>query len=142
MKRGSAGDELTEELLLAQPVSEENPEGKTLLHLVPEDRGALSGIIPDLGCKNPTLTVYYFKDLGGKEVYYSRDVYDLPLDGSRCAQSGRRDPDSYCRRHTCGRIFRLFRHDFASGRNLYSHIRSREPQDMCEVMAGKSDVSL
>lgn len=87
VKRGSAGDELTEELLLAQPVSEENPEGKTLLHLVPEDRGALSGIIPDLGCKNPTLTVYYFKDLGGKEVYYSRDVYDLPLDGNSGVES-------------------------------------------------------
>lgn len=82
VKRGIPGDVMSEELMIAQPVSEADPEGKTLLHLVPDERGRLASIIPYLGGENPTLTVYYYNDDTTDATTYTQDVYSLPLDGS------------------------------------------------------------
>lgn len=82
VKRGIPGSPLSEELFLSQPVTEENPEGKHLLNLTADNRGALSGIIPLLGGENPSLTVYYYNEGSTAETTFAQDVYLLPLGGA------------------------------------------------------------
>ncbi len=68
-----------EELMIAQPQAEDNDwMGKTLLHLVPCEKGYLRGIniSPVLGGENK-LMVTWLGD--GDENNYTADFYDLPL---------------------------------------------------------------
>lgn len=67
-----------EELMVAQPRSEEYPQGRTLLHLTPdENRGVLGKILPYINDKYPRIAVSY-SGLAGNSI----DFYYLPLDGS------------------------------------------------------------
>ena len=80
IKRGLPGDVVSEELMIAQPVGEEYPDGNTLLLLKADERGALSTIIPWLEAEKPTLTVYYLQGENLDSMAYTQDIYSLPLD--------------------------------------------------------------
>lgn len=80
VKRGiQVGSSKTqEELVIGQARSAENPEGKTILHLSPNDgNGTLSQIYVTPG-KNPSLSVTYSKN--GR---YTRHLYYLPFGVSK-----------------------------------------------------------
>lgn len=64
----------TEELLIGQVRTEDYPEGRNLLLLSADERGALANIVPYLHVENPYLSVTY-KDGSN----YSVDHYALPL---------------------------------------------------------------
>lgn len=68
-----------EELIVAQPVSEANPEGKTFLHLTPCEKGVLStvGISQTKGVNS--LNVSYASDGADNSTQYYTDFYYLPF---------------------------------------------------------------
>lgn len=75
VKRGNESGKIAEELLIGQPRSIDNPDGKTLLHLTPDERGVLNAINFYPGNAKNRLNVVYSNNLG-----YFLDSYDLPLD--------------------------------------------------------------
>lgn len=76
----SGGAKANEELLVAQPVSADNPHGRTLLLLGPDERyGALSTIVPYFDEGAERLMVGYAKD-DGPHTLFAQHFYDLPLD--------------------------------------------------------------
>ena len=79
VKRGLAGSSIIEELMVAEAMSEENPSGKTLLQLGPNDNGALASIVPEFanGDESGSLWIYYYDS---DKRLYTLDVYALPLD--------------------------------------------------------------
>lgn len=75
---GSTGN--IEEIMVAEATSEENPEGKTLLLLGPDDQhGNLASIVPEFpeGDGTGRLFIYYYDNDTNK---YFLDIYLLPLD--------------------------------------------------------------
>lgn len=80
VKRGYPGNLVMEELLVAKPISEAYPEGKTLLQLSPdEERGALKYISPLANGDNPMLMVLYYNE---ETAMTSGDFYKLPFTSS------------------------------------------------------------
>lgn len=79
IKRSEDNTNPTEELLIAQPVSVENPTGKEVLLLTPNEYGVLSYINPYTHLEKPMLQIYYYDQPAGK---YTTDVYYLPFDSS------------------------------------------------------------
>ncbi|MDE7407648.1 MAG: hypothetical protein K2M76_04445, partial [Muribaculaceae bacterium] len=79
IKRGQEDGSNTEELLIAQPRDEENPEGNDVLLLSADERGALQNIAPYSEIGVPQLVITYYTRENGSDIY-SVDVYDLPLD--------------------------------------------------------------
>lgn len=82
IKRGKTdpdtGEEIrVEELLVAQPVSEEYPDGRDVLYLPENPHGPLSNIMPFIASDNPMLNVAYYNRESGK---YLCEYYPLPLD--------------------------------------------------------------
>ncbi|MGM9859138.1 MAG: hypothetical protein ACI31C_00115 [Muribaculaceae bacterium] len=70
---------ITENLVIGQVASPEYPEGRELLRVTPDERGALSSILVYTNGKKPALGVVH-RLIDG--IYlYSVDFYDLPLDG-------------------------------------------------------------
>lgn len=81
IKRGNPGSVLTEELLLGQATDDEFNGGKTLLLIKPDDqKGNISGIVPDLFGENHNMTVYFVSGTGESERRVTQDIYRLPLD--------------------------------------------------------------
>ncbi len=78
VKRSQSEDIKVEELLVAQKMTADNPEGKTLLSLGPDGNGALGGIVPEFGDKSRIMVYRY--DSAART--YALDVYSLPLDGN------------------------------------------------------------
>lgn len=80
IKRGQEGGGSVEELMVADAVSEQYPEGNTLLLLGPDEKGALASIVPEFayGTMPGRLFVYYYDNDTDK---YTLDIYQLPLNG-------------------------------------------------------------
>lgn len=78
VKRSLSEEVKVEELLVAQKMTADNPEGKTLLSLGPDGNGALGGIVPEFGDKS-RIMVYRYDSTART---YALDVYSLPLDGN------------------------------------------------------------
>lgn len=76
VKRGASETALAEELLIAQAMTAEAPQGATLLNIGADEKGPLSGIVPEFGEK-PQLLVYRYDSAARA---YSLDVYKLPFD--------------------------------------------------------------
>ncbi|MDE6338747.1 MAG: hypothetical protein K2K97_03035 [Muribaculaceae bacterium] len=79
VKRGVEESEaMIEELMVAEAISEENPDGKTLLQVGPDDKGGLASIVPEFaqGNQPSRLLVYYYNSENSK---YSLDIYRLPF---------------------------------------------------------------
>lgn len=70
---------LTEELMVAEAESVENPEGKTLLQLSGNQYGVLASIVPEFATESQPgrLFIYYVDNSANK---YTLEVYDLPLE--------------------------------------------------------------
>lgn len=78
VKRGVEDAVKIEELMVAEAMTEENPQGKTLLQVGPSDKGILASIVPEFGTDNKggRLFVYYYDDAVNG---YTMDIYSLPL---------------------------------------------------------------
>ncbi len=79
VKRGVEDTDLkVEELMIAEAVTEENPEGKTLLQLGDNQNGVLASIVPEFATETEPgrLFVYYFDNTTSK---YALDIYALPI---------------------------------------------------------------
>lgn len=78
IKRGVEGGGATEQLMVAEAESEENPEGKTLLLLGSNSSGDLASIVPEFadGDNEGRLFVYYYSSDTFK---YVLDIYKLPF---------------------------------------------------------------
>lgn len=74
LKRGT-GSGNVEELIIGETVTEENPDGKTLLYITPDSHGILNSIVPIFG--NQSSLLIYRSD-GSR---YTLSVYALPLGG-------------------------------------------------------------
>lgn len=82
VKRGIDGAEGTiEELMVAEAITEENPEGKILLQAGPDDKGVLASIVPQFANSDEdgVLFLYYYDYSTSK---YVLDLYALPIDAS------------------------------------------------------------
>ncbi len=79
IKRGNENGGTTEDLLIAQPCDEENPEGKDILLLTADERGALRNIAPYSEVGVSKLVITYYDRIEGIDSYCV-DVYDLPFD--------------------------------------------------------------
>lgn len=80
VKRGNEDGGSSEELLIAQPRSEEDEwMGTEILRLTADERGALSNIGPYFETGMPQLVITYYNRVNGHDTY-SVDIYDLPLD--------------------------------------------------------------
>ena len=80
VKRGLEGEgALIEELMVAEATTEENPEGKVLLEIGPDNRGILSSIVPEFASEDTAgkLFVYYYES---ESAMFYLDIYHLPLD--------------------------------------------------------------
>lgn len=77
VKRGTSGTGNQEELLIGEALSEEHPQGKTLLLACPDERGVLSSINLFPGAEDSRLFVTYY-DQHSRTI--SADFYHLPLD--------------------------------------------------------------
>lgn len=82
IKRGvtdeATGQEIrVEELLIAQPVSDDYPDGRDILYLPAHQFGALSNIMPYTFGSNPRLAVTYYDRESNS---YLCESYSLPLD--------------------------------------------------------------
>lgn len=83
VKRGVWNDELEaeekiiEELLVAQAISEDYPDGRDILRLGENEFGPISNILPYTLAETPMLAVSYFNNNTNK--YYC-ETYTLPLD--------------------------------------------------------------
>lgn len=82
IKHGAAGAQLTEELLVAEALTDPEATGQTYLHLVPDEKGALRNIIPDFTSNPKTLTVYYQGEDSKGLTAYTQVIYTLPLEGT------------------------------------------------------------
>lgn len=81
IKRGNPGENLSEDLLLAQITDDEYNGGKELLLIQPDsERGEISGIVPDMYSDTPNLTIYYMSGSGKSDIRYTQEIYMLPLD--------------------------------------------------------------
>lgn len=83
IKRGvDYSNKKIEELMVAEIISEENPEGKPLLICGPENYGVLSSIVPEFASENRPghLFVYYYDSEKSK---LSLNLYDLPLNADQ-----------------------------------------------------------
>lgn len=80
IKRGQADGTNTEELLVADAISEKYPQGNSLLLVGPDSRGNLASIVPEFATETlpGRLFVYYYDNDTRK---YSLDIYALPIDG-------------------------------------------------------------
>lgn len=78
VKRGAEGSTLTEEIMIAEAETEENPEGKTLLKLSGNEYGVLASIVPEFATENHPgrLFIYYLDNVTDK---YALDIYALPI---------------------------------------------------------------
>ncbi|MDE6266647.1 MAG: hypothetical protein K2M07_04780 [Muribaculaceae bacterium] len=79
VKRGvESSDVMEEELMIAEAQSEENPEGKTLLQLGPNENGTLASIYPEFATEDNSgrLFIYYGNTVTSK---YVLDIYELPI---------------------------------------------------------------
>lgn len=77
VKRGYPGNTVKEELLVAKPISDAYPEGKTLLYVKPEEeRGVLKNIAPYPFSDSPLLIITYHNEETNR---YYEDFYKLPL---------------------------------------------------------------
>ena len=78
VKRGIAGSEMTEEIMIAEAETEENPDGKTLLKLGGNENGALASIVPEFATESHPgrLFIYYVDSVTDK---YALDIYALPI---------------------------------------------------------------
>ena len=80
VKRATGTDAAIEELVIGQAISDELPDGNTLLLLGPDDeKGVLNGITPYFEAEQPRLVVTYLGKNGNANVV-SADFYALPLD--------------------------------------------------------------
>lgn len=80
VKRATDTDAAIEELVIGQAISDELPDGNTLLVLGPdEEKGVLNGIIPYFDVEQPRLVVTYLGKNGNANVITS-EFYALPLD--------------------------------------------------------------
>lgn len=80
VKRGIDSSEGSiEQLMVAEATTDENPEGKVLLQLGPDNGRVLASIVPDFGSDvaDGRLFVYYYDFDTSK---YTLDIYGLPLD--------------------------------------------------------------
>lgn len=69
----------SEELMIAEATTDENPEGKTLLQLGESRNGALASIVPEFATDDePGRLLIYYYDSNSSE--YALDIYKLPLD--------------------------------------------------------------
>lgn len=83
VKRGLAGQKSNEELMICQVRDMDNPQGKEILKLEPNDeKGVLNGILPYAQEKNPVLSVNWLKPDENYEYFYTQDVYFLPFGSS------------------------------------------------------------
>ncbi len=79
VKRGVEGTEMkTEQLMIAEAETEENPEGKTLLQLSANENGVLASIVPEFATETQPgrLFVYY---VNTDTDMYALDIYALPI---------------------------------------------------------------
>lgn len=79
VKRGVEGSlQKIEELMVSEAESDENPEGKPLLILGPNEGKVLTSIVPEFaeGDRKGHILVYYYDSYRGR---LSMDVYGLPL---------------------------------------------------------------
>lgn len=93
VKRGIEGQALVEELTVAEAVTDENPEGVTLLQVGPNESGNLATIVPEFaqGDRASGLFVYYYDNETSK---YTLDIYQLPLnDPSGVESVGEETPE-------------------------------------------------
>lgn len=90
IKRGVAGEANIEELLVAEKITEENPLGKDLLLIGPNENGILSGIYPEFG-ENACLQVYRYDS---QNSLGSLDIYKLPLNAQAGVSDITGDTDS------------------------------------------------
>ncbi|MDE6410255.1 MAG: hypothetical protein K2K81_08485 [Muribaculaceae bacterium] len=67
-----------EELMVAEAISEENPQGRTLLQVGPKDGSVLASIVPEFaqGDMPGRLFIYYYDSETSK---YLLDIYSLPF---------------------------------------------------------------
>lgn len=80
VKRGVPGNDTTEDVGIGQPVSDLNPEGKTLLSVAAGEKGSLYGIVPYLYGENKHLNIYFFQENSKtNQAGLSMDIYNLPL---------------------------------------------------------------
>lgn len=79
VKRGVSGSLLIEELLVAQPLSEDNPEGRTLFEAGPDEHGDLRLIYLNPSESAPMLTISRYHS-ESDTFYWS--FYYLPFDSS------------------------------------------------------------
>lgn len=78
---GEAGNTSSvEELIIGQEINEANPKGKTLLHVTPDERGVLSGIVPNFSPENPERAMLSVAYYDAEARTYAQDFYPLPLD--------------------------------------------------------------
>lgn len=80
IKRGTAGSQLEEELLVTNAIT--NPDwqvGEQALLLGPGEYGVLSNIVPDLYSDPGTLTVYYLSGDNAGDQKLTQVVYALPF---------------------------------------------------------------
>lgn len=74
---GEESNNRIEELLVAQAISENYPDGRDLLLVGPGENGVLSGVVPFIYGSNPKLGVSWYNREDDK--YYT-ELYTLPLD--------------------------------------------------------------
>lgn len=82
VKRGVEGAEaLTEEIMIAEAESTENPEGKTLLKLSGNQYGVLASIIPEFEtASQPGRLLIYYVDNAANS--YTLEIYNLPIESN------------------------------------------------------------
>ncbi len=82
IKRGLEGGGATEQLMVAEAESEDNPEGNTLLLLGTNESGDLASIVPEFaeGDNEGRLFIYYYSSETSK---YVLDIYALPFGNSQ-----------------------------------------------------------
>ncbi len=85
IKRGVDVTTMREDLLIGQAMNPAAPEGKEVLLLTADERGALSTINPYTMLEKPMLHVYYYDQETGK---MSLDVYYMPFDLSGVEEIG------------------------------------------------------
>ena len=79
IKRGVDANTSREDLLIAQAMNPAAPDGRDVLLLTGDERGALSTINPYTMLDNPMLHVYYYNQETGS---MAMEIYNLPFDTS------------------------------------------------------------
>lgn len=91
IKRGIDANTLREDLLIGQALNPDAPEGRDVLLLTADNRGALNTINPYTSLENPMLHVYYYNQNSGKMAL---DIYYLPFDATGIAEIDTNTTDS------------------------------------------------